>query len=149
EFNEDTNIKGYKNIIYGAGLYANNLNGIKDFAQKAKETQANIIVFACGFAPIETGKLINDFVLQGIKKSTEISFINRTKFFQYRSAMFYSKLKTGHKIIMWIINKIVALSKIGKGGQAVKEAFGAYGIDVNYAKKDDINTLVDYVKGLF
>jgi flavodoxin len=135
-------ISNYDTIIYGGGLYAVGINGIKllkDNFEKLKDK--NLIVYATGASPEKE---------EDINKVWEMNFSEEQnkiiKKFYLRGGFDYSKLSVGNKILMSMLK-----SKLQREKNPDEDAVGmlnAYDRPVDYTDRENIKGLVDYAKSL-
>lgn len=131
----------YDTIIYGAGLYAVGINGIKLITQTIdKLKDKNIVVFATRASPSRED-VIND--VRNKNFTTEQQ--KYIKFFYLRGGFNYSKLNLFDKILMTLL-KWKLKSKQEK--ELTNDEIGmlaVYDRPVDFTRKKNIDEIINYV----
>lgn len=131
-------MESYDTVIYGGGLYAIGINGIKLIKRNLdKFVGKKIIVFATGASPSR------DDCLEEVKNSNfTLEQQKRIQFFYLRGGFNYNKLTLIDKVLMkllkWKLNYKDNLTPDEKGMLA------AYDTPVDFTKKKNIEELVLY-----
>lgn len=132
----------YDTIIYGGGLYASGIYGVKSCITQNYEQlkKKNLIVFTVGLNTTEDLS-----VFEPIKKHNFTDkMIENIKFFHLRGGIDYKKLSLPHKGMMAMMKKMIA-KKEEKDSE--DELFlKTYGDSVDFLERDTIKPLVSYVK---
>ncbi|MFW3145402.1 MAG: flavodoxin domain-containing protein [Thermoplasmatota archaeon] len=94
-------LKDYDTIIYGAGIYAERINGIKFIKKNLKKFKCKrLIIFANGFSFDDK---------ESIEKMKEKNFtpdeLQQIEFFYMRGAFYMNKLPLKEKIMMTVVKK--------------------------------------------
>jgi len=137
-------IMPYDTVIYGGGLYASCINGvklIKDNFDAIKDK--NLIVFATGLTPQDE----DDYITKVLETNFSKEQRQGIKFFYFRGGLDYSKLGIFGKLAMRIM-KAVLKNK----NTPVEDEFGAleaFDKPADYTDRDNIAQLIAYVRGLF
>ena len=130
----------YDTIIYGGGIYAERIHGIKFIKKNMKKLQGKrIVVFTNGLSPDEEGP---------INKVKEKNFtpdeLNQIDFFYMRGAFNMEKLPFKEKMMMTMVKKMM------KDGDDLKEdermLLEALKEPVDHVDKKNINKLIEDVK---
>lgn len=137
-------LTGYDNIIYGGGLYAVGINGVK-FITKYLEhlSDKKIVIFATGASPVR------DEVLEHvIKANIPATNLDHLRVFYLRGGFDYSKLSNLDKALMMALKfKIKMKQKLT--GKLDKDELGMLSI---YNKRSDftqekyIQSIVDFIR---
>lgn len=132
-------LKDYDTVIYGAGLYAVGINGVKLITKNMDQLKnKRIVVFATGVSPSRE---------HDIKKVQDSNFTleqqEYIKFFYLRGGFDYGRLTTFDKVLMtllkWKIKSKKELTPDEKGMLAV------YNKPVDYTLKKNIDEIINYV----
>lgn len=91
----------YDVIIYGAGMHAGHIRGLKKFKKYINFQKTQVIVFATGAAPNT-----NEIVAK-IKENNFIENPAGIEFFYFESGINYEKMAIIDKIIMRVYSKIL------------------------------------------
>jgi menaquinone-dependent protoporphyrinogen IX oxidase len=130
----------YDIIIYGGGLYAGGIDGVKLITKNLGRLPAQkIVVFATGATPQReetTGKLE--------RQNFTPEQLERVRFFYLRGGFDYSKLSPINKVIMnllrWSLKRKKQLTADERGMLA------AYDTPVDFTRKEKIQDLVSYCR---
>lgn len=131
----------YDVIIYGAGIHAGHIKGLKDFKKKIEviDQKKPVIVFATGGAPC------TDAIFSTIKannfSSNEHSNI---EFFYFQSGINYERMGFFDKTIMKSYNKVLSL----KNNKSDVEEGTSKAISASYdsCNSESIIPMVEYVR---
>lgn len=135
-------LKTYDTIIYGGGLYAVGINGIKFITQNLNELKdKNIIVYASGASPSRDE--IRDEVKNRNFKLDEQKYI---EFFYLRGGFDYDKLTFMDKRLMRLMK--FKLQKKKDLTPDEKGMLEAYDNPVDFTNKKNIKEIIDYVNTL-
>lgn len=150
---EASQIKGldfsvYDNIIYGGGLYAGGINGLKYFKEIFDDIiEKNIILFTVGLAdPLVESNL------EGIRSHIERDFSpemkERIKVFHLRGGIDYSNLGLLHKSMMMMLRKSVEKKSENDRTQEDTEMLKTYGEKVDFTDIKTLEPVLSYLKKL-
>lgn len=136
-------IRSYDTIIFGGGLYAVGINGVKIIKQNLHQLEGKkIIVFATGVSPSREEALIEvrdqNFTFEEQKQ---------IKFFYLRGGFEYSRLNPIDKILMTLLKlKIKGKKDLLKKELTLDEIgmLAAYEKPVDFSKRKYIDKLVSY-----
>lgn len=130
----------YDVVIYGGGLYAGGIAGVKLVTQNPCK---NLIVFTVGLAnPNSTdySAIIN--------KNFSLELLAKTKFFHLRGGIDYKKLGPVHKAMMAMMKGMIQRKPESEREADDKEFLNTYNSKVNFEDKRTIDSVIAYVKGL-
>lgn len=100
-------INNYKIIIYGAGIKAGYIRGLKEFKKIAlRMDNKKIVIFATGGAPSEM-EIVSKLELNNFS-ADELKCI---KFFYFQSGLNYDKMKRFEKMLMRVYKTILEMKK--------------------------------------
>ncbi len=132
-------LEQYHIIIYGGGLYAGGIAGVKLVTQNPCK---NLIVFTVGLAdPAETD--YSDI----INKNFTPELYQNTKFFHLRGGIDYQKLGPVHKIMMAMMKATIQRMTESER-QSHKEFLDTYNKQVYFEDKNTIASIITYVKSI-
>lgn len=130
----------YDTIIYGGGLYAVGINGVKLITQNPDKLQGKkVVVFATGASPVK-----EETIIEVRDKNLTAEQQKRIRFFYLRGGFDYRKLSPFLKIIMTLMNWMLKNKKQLTPDE--KGMLDAYENPVDFTSKDNIKELVMYVK---
>lgn len=132
----------YDTIIYGGGLYASGISGLKQIKRNIKGFEGkNIVVFATGATPSrpeEIEAVRNANIPESMRSSIPL--------FYMRGGFDYSRLSPLYKVIM----SLLKISLKSKRNMTTDERgmLAAFDHPADFTKKARINELIEYVVGL-
>jgi menaquinone-dependent protoporphyrinogen IX oxidase len=136
----------YDTIILGSGLYAGNINGISILLENYEMLkEKKIIVFTCGLADcnkIETINTINKRFEKAIPENNR----KNIKLFCLRGSINYKKLNLKHKIMMWLLKKMIMKKGLNKLNEEAKDFIETYGKTIDFTDKNNIKEIINYCK---
>ena len=130
----------YDVVIYGGGLYAGGIAGVKLVTQNPCK---NRIVFTVGLADPNS----TDYSAI-INKNFTPELLEKTKFFHLRGGIDYNKLSPVHKVMMAMMKSMTEKKPESERDTEDKEFLKTYNSKVTFEDKKTINPVIDYVKGL-
>lgn len=134
---------GYDTVIYGGGLYAVGINGVKLITNNLDKLEGKkIVVFASGASPFREESLTE---VKNRNFSAEQQ--KKIQFFYLRGGFNYHKLTVIDKILMTLL-KLKIKHKIKKKIELTADEKGMYAAfekPVDFTNKDKINELISYV----
>jgi len=142
---ESTGIKpnqlnNYDVVIYGGGLYAGGINGIRLIT---KNPCNSLILFTVGVAnPAES-----DYT-QILTKALTPEQLSKTKIFHLRGGIDYSKLSLVHKGMMAVMKRLIEKKPIAERESDDIGVIETYGKNVDFSERASIEPLVEYVRTL-
>lgn len=130
----------YDVVIYGGGLYAGGIAGVKLVTHNPCK---NLIVFTVGLADPHT----TDYSTI-INKNFTPGLLAKTKFFHLRGGIDYKKLSPVHKVMMAMMKSMIQKKPESEREAEDKEFLDTYNSKVNFEDKQTIDSIIAYVKGL-
>jgi menaquinone-dependent protoporphyrinogen IX oxidase len=133
-------LEHYDTLIFGGGLYAVGINGVKSMKEAMKKySDKEIIVFACGASPPR----------ESVKKEVlEKNFSDkeryRMRFYYFRGGFDYDRLSFIDSILMRLMKFNLKRKKDLTPDE--KGMLAAYDHPVDFTKKENLSGIVDYVK---
>lgn len=132
-------LEKYDTIIYGGGLYAGGINGLKMITQNIDCLEdKNIIVYASGASPSRestTEEIRN--------KNFDLNLQSKIPFYYLRGGFDFKKLRFFDKILMSLL-KLKIMSKKEKTADD-KGLLASYDNPADFTKEERVQPLVDYV----
>lgn len=133
----------YDIIVYGGGLYAGSIAGVKLITESKCNYQQRIIVFSVGLGDPD----ITDYS-EVLKKNFTEEFLSNSKVFHFRGGIDYSKLGFVSKGIMSMVKKFIAKKPPSEQTDEEKGILETYGKAVDFTDKSVIRPLVEYIESL-
>jgi menaquinone-dependent protoporphyrinogen IX oxidase len=129
----------YDTIIYGGGLYAVGINGVKLITQNTDKLEGKkIVVFASGATPSR-----QDDIKQVRDKNFTLEQQKNIKFFYLRGGFDNSKLQFVDRILMMLLKwKLKSKKKLTPDEKGM---LAAYNQPVDFTRKKYIEELISYV----
>lgn len=132
-------LKPYEVVIYGGGLYAVGINGIKFITENfAKLKDKKIVVFATG-ASTSRKEAINDVMNKNFTPEQK----KHIQFFYLRGGFNYRKLKVFDKFLMTLLK--FRLKRTANLTPDEKGMLAAYDNPADFTNKKNIEELISYV----
>jgi menaquinone-dependent protoporphyrinogen IX oxidase len=130
-------LSGYDTIIYGAGLYAIGISGIKLITKNMEQLKdKKIVVFAVGASPSR------DETTEEIRKANiPVDQLDRIQFFYLRGGFDYGRLATFYKFLMKL--KKMQLKKIKNPDGDVRGMLASYDRPLDFTNKKYIKPILD------
>jgi len=136
----------YDTVIYGGGLYAVGINGVKFIAQDLdKLKDKKVVVFATGLSPLKKNTF-NEVKNKNFT-SEQQKFI---RFFYLRGGFNYRKLNLFDKVLMTLLKTSIKWKMIRKKKLTSDEIgmLEVYDKPVDFTRKDKIDEIITYVTSL-
>ncbi|BEP28054.1 flavodoxin domain-containing protein [Helicovermis profundi] len=129
----------YDTIIYGGGLYAGRINGVKLIKKNIHDLKGkNIVVFFSG-ASSPNEKAINEVKNNNFDEEMQ----KNIRFFYLRGGFDYNKLKSFDKLLMNMLKFTLKRKKNLSADD--RGMLSAYDNPVDFTKEKNIDELISYV----
>lgn len=130
----------YDVVVYGGGLYAGGIAGVKLVTQNICNS---LVVFTVGLADPDS----TDYSTI-INKNFTAELLSKTKLFHLRGGIDYKQLGPVHRTMMALMKAAILKKPESKRDSEDKEFLETYNRAVNFEDKRTIDSIVDYVRGL-
>ncbi|MFV0342600.1 MAG: flavodoxin domain-containing protein [Anaerocolumna sp.] len=130
----------YDIVIHGGALYAGGIAGVKLVTQNPCK---NLIVFTVGLADPKS----TDYS-EIINKNLTPELQAKTKFFHLRGGIDYKKLSTLHKIMMYMMKRMIQKKPESELNTENREFLRTYNTKVSFEDKGTINPVIAYVNSI-
>jgi menaquinone-dependent protoporphyrinogen IX oxidase len=130
----------YDVVVYGGGLYAGGIAGVKFVA---KNPCKSLVVFTVGLATPE----ITDYS-EIITKAFTAECLAKIKIFHLHGGMDYGQLSMAHKVMMALMKKKTEKIPLVERTSDDHALLETYGGKFDFTDKETIKPLVDYVRAL-
>jgi menaquinone-dependent protoporphyrinogen IX oxidase len=132
-------LTAYDTVIYGGGLYAGGINGVKIITNNMAKLQGKkVVVFATGASPMR-----EEVISEVRDRNFTLQQQEKIQFYYLRGGFDYTRLQFGDKLLMqllkWTLKRKKELTPDEKGMLA------AYDTPVDFTKRENINGLIAYV----
>lgn len=129
----------YDTVIYGGGLYAGGINGLKFITQNLGKLKGKkVIVFTTGASPSR-----EEVIIEVRNKNFTSKQQRQIGFFYLRGGFDYNKLKLIDKLLMTLLK--IRLKKKKELTTDEKGMLAAYDTPVDFTEKQNINELISDV----
>lgn len=136
--------KDYKTIIFGGGLYAGKINGIKYLVKNYdKIKDKTVVVFTVGLADVGDKENVENIVSSAKKQIPKEMFSN-IKLFHFRGGMDYRRMSFIHKCMMWFMKTMLSKKPENERSDSDRAVIGSYGGKFDFSDRNTINELVRY-----
>jgi menaquinone-dependent protoporphyrinogen IX oxidase len=143
---KQNNLKNYDTIILGAALYAGQLKGLDIITNNYEEIKdKKMVIFTCGVADYSKEENINAIQKRIANKLSE-KIMENVKIYYLRGGIDYKKLNLKHKIMMWMVKKMITKKQTEELNEENKEFLETYGKVIDFTNKDNINEIIKYCK---
>jgi len=133
-------LSDYDLVVYGGGLYAGGIDGVK---LVAGELCPRLVLFTVGLADPQ----ITDFT-PFLKKAFAPEQLAKTKVFHFRGGIDYKKLSLVHKGMMAMVKRSAEKLPAEERNSDDMGIIDTYGKQVDFTDKAAIAPLVEYAKTL-
>lgn len=143
-FNFDDKIN-YENIIFGGGLYAGSINGIKLLKKNRKNLKnKNIIIFTVGFVNPSL-KDNADNIAGRLKECLGEEIFEKIKLFHFRGRLDYGKLSLIHGLMMKMLRIMLLKKPREERTDSDREILNSFGGKVDFSDESSVLPLIEYV----
>lgn len=138
----------YDVIIYGGGLYAGGVSGIKLLTKNWELLRdRHVILFTCGLAdPADPENTTH--IRESLSKALSPEMLEHIHLFHLRGGIDYSKLSFIHKSMMAMLRKSLQKKDKDSLREEDKQLLDTYGGSVDFSDKETIQPIVQYVLSL-
>lgn len=141
-------LEQYDTIIYGGGLYAGGVSGIRLLIKNWPALrQKNVILFTCGLSdpqnPADTAH-----IRQALDKVLSPEMMKKLQIFHLRGGIDYSKLNPIHRCMMSMLRKMLLKKDAALLTEEDRYLLDTYGKQVDFTDQASIRPLIDYVHSL-
>lgn len=126
------NLAGYDTVIYGGGIYAGSIGGLKWFKEKLPAlNNKKVIVFASGSTPEDSPA-----AAQALRQNFTDEEWSQVKAYYFQGGLNYEKMGLGSKIMMSMFRSML------KKQEGDSEAYRAIAASYDCASKEAVKPLV-------
>lgn len=134
----------YDVIIYGGGLYAGGISGIKLVTQNWNVLSSKkVILFTCGLAdPKDPGNISN--IRKSLTRTLSEEMLEHLCLFHLRGGIDYSRLNVLHRSMMSMLRRMLLKKDIHTLRNEDRMLLDTYGKCIDFTDRESIRPLVDY-----
>lgn len=138
----------YNQIIYGGGLYAGGVSGIKLITKNWELLSGKrVILFTCGIA--DPAKPENTaHIRESLGKVLSPEMMNQIQLFHLRGGIDYKRLSFVHKSMMAMLRKMLLNKDEASLSDEDIQVLDTYGKHLDFSSRDSIQPLVEEALGL-
>lgn len=135
--------ENYDTIIYGGGLYANSVSGIKLLTQNFQQIRSkNIILFTCGLTnPNDSSNI--DHIRKSLIKVLSPEMLDTIHLFHLQGGIDYTKLNFIHKLMMAMLRKTLSHKPLEEMREEDKQLLATYGRMVDFTNRETIKPIIN------
>lgn len=139
--------RNYDTIIYGGGLYAGGVSGIKLLTHNFQHIRSkHVILFTCGLAD-PTDPFNVSHIRESLAKVLSPEMLDTFHIFHLRGGMDYSRLSLIHKSMMAMLRKMLSKKSPKDLRKEDLQLLETYGKTVDFTDQDTIRPLIDCALG--
>lgn len=132
----------YDTIIYGGGLYAGGISGIKLLTENYDLLSAkNVILFTCGLADPENKENVAH-IKESLSKTLSSDMMSHFQIFHLRGGIDYKRLNLIHKAMMGMMRKMLLGKNPSERSAEDEELLRTYGKVVDFTDRNSISSLI-------
>lgn len=138
----------YEVIVYGGGLYAGSVSGIRLIARNQKLLSGKkIVLFTCGL--MDPNDPANSSAIHAaLSNVLSPEMLKQMKIFHLRGAIDYSRLGLIHKFMMFMLRHMLLHKTSHTLSAGDRQILDTYGKTLDLVDSESIKPLADYVKKL-
>lgn len=134
-------LASYDTIIYGSGLYASGISGIKLITKNLEEWKSKrLIVFAVGASPNHKG-IAEELIKANIPAGQQ----DKIEFYYLRGGFDYSRLSPFYKVLMLL--KKLQLKKIKNPDADTKGMLASYTKPLDFTNEKNLEPIINSLLG--
>ena len=133
-------------IIYGGGLYAGGVSGVKLLIENWNLiSDKKIALFTCGLAAPEE-PTVAAHLKEAMVKTFSPEMYEKITFFHLRGGMDYSRLNLVHRGMMAMLRKVLLKKDPSELDASDVGILETYGQTIDFTDKDTIKDIVDWAR---
>lgn len=142
------NLENYDVIIYGGGLYAGGVSGIKLITRNQDILSGKkVILFTCGLA--DPKDLYNvSHIRDSLTKIISPEISEHIQIFHLRGGIDYSRLSFIHRAMMTMLRKMLLKKDADSLREEDRQLLATYGKCVDFTDRNSILPLIQYVTSI-
>ena len=138
----------YDTLIFGGGIYAGKVNGLKFIKCNADRlTGKNLVVFTVGLGDPTVASNAK-MIMKSVDKALPKALMGRIHIYSFRGGLDWNKLKFPHGFMMKTLNSMLSKKKAEELTDEDRNILDNYGKAVDLTNMESTNALIEYVKSL-
>lgn len=132
----------YETIIYGGGLYAGGVSGIRLLTANRELLRGKrVIVFTCGIAdPADADNAAG--IRSSLAKALSPEMLEQTSLFHLRGGMDYARLSPVHRAMMSMLRRMLSKKPASSLREEDRQLLQTYGTCIDFTDPESIRPLV-------
>lgn len=141
-------LDNYDTVIFGGGLYAGKINGIKSIGSNANALVGkNLVVFTVGIG--DPSVAVNaQQILKGVNKALPKNLMKSTHIYSFRGALDSAKLKFIHKMMMKMLKGMLQKKKEEERTDDDRAILRSFEEKIDFTDMTSALPLIEYVSNL-
>lgn len=139
-------LEKYDAVIFGGGLYAGQLNGIKALKKNYPRLRdKRLFLFTVGFGNPKNPDHVRN-VEESLKRQLPPEIYGKLRVFHFRGAMLYSKMRPMHRFMMRMMVSMLRRQPADKLSEDNRQTLEAYGKNLDLTDQASIEPLLRAVR---
>lgn len=135
----------YDTVIYGGGLYAGGISGIRLLARsQAALSGKKLILFTCGLADTDNPDNIVG-IRASLDKALPENLAEQVQCFHLRGGIDYSRLSLVHRSMMSMLCKMLRKKDEDALSKEDRQILDTYGKQIDFTERESIRPIVEYL----
>lgn len=139
---EEDRLKKYSTVIFGGGLYASGINGIKLINRNYEIIKdKNILIFTVGLSSTQDKSIFKPIIEKNFTQDMQ----ENIDFFHFRGGINYKELSLLHKLMMTMLKRMVSKKNEKERTLDDEDILKTYGKKVDFTDKNHIEPIISHV----
>lgn len=135
----------YDIIVYGGGLYAGSVSGIKLLTKNRDAlSDKKVVLFTCGLADPRDPHNVS-IIRNALAKALPAKMFKRLQLFHLQGGIDYSRLSFVHKSMMSMLRKMLLKKETDELRDEERQILETYGTCIDFTDRESIKPLVSFV----
>lgn len=141
-------LQAYDVIVYGGGIYAGGVNGISFITKHFKTIRdKELFLFTVGASDATSSKN-TDTIRNMLYRVLTPEMQEKIKVYHLRGGLDYPRMNLLHRVLMWLMVRMVRKKPESELGQEEKEMLRTYGQYVDFTDYSTAVPLLEAVRGI-
>ncbi|NCB74590.1 MAG: flavodoxin [Clostridia bacterium] len=138
----------YDTLIYGGGIYAGSINGLKKLKKHAEKLEGkSLVVFSVGLGDPTVASEART-IINSVNKALPKELMAHTHIFNFRGSLEWNKMSFMHRTMMKMVNNILKKKKAEDLSDSERDTLNNFGKDIDHTNLASAAPLIDYVLSL-
>lgn len=136
----------YDIIIYGGGLYAGGVSGIRLITENWDQLSAKkTILFTCGVADPDDPDNVSH-IREALSRVLTGEMMDSIEFFHLRGGIDYRRLHFVHRAMMSMLRRMLLKKAEAQRSREDRQLLETYGKKIDFTERESIQPLIDYIR---